>query len=200
MSEPRRDRAAARQWRVSAEGVSSVTTRAEWKRKYALPHTLSLRGAKRRGNPFPFHAARKTYCCLEKRRIPTTRLRCKFANWSRDGGIPRFIDLPPSPFRENDSGFLYPAFSFPYWHSLSPVKFKLPALPGLSRAGQVLSMPRNNQRSVKSEKTGDDAVSAEQLNSLLVDGVKDFLSGGFASEQRLELRHDDLVHDELCIG
>ena len=60
-------------------------------------------------------------------------------------------------------------------------------------------MPWNDQRSAGSEKTGDDAVSAEQLNSLLVDGVKDFLSGGFASEQRLELRHDDLVHDDLCV-
>ena len=61
-------------------------------------------------------------------------------------------------------------------------------------------MPRNDQRSAGLEKTGDDAVSAEQLNSLLVDGVKDFLSGGFAGEQRLELRHDDLVHDDLCVG
>ena len=38
----------------------------------------------------------------------------------RDGGIPRFIDLPPSPFRGNDRGFLYIAFSFPYCHSLNP--------------------------------------------------------------------------------
>ena len=134
MSEPRRDRAAARQWRVSAEGVSSVTTRAEWKRKCTLPHTLSLRGAKRRGNPFPFHAARKTYCCLEKRRIPTTRLRCKFANWSRDGGIPRFIDLPPSPFRENDSGFLYPAFLFPIGTLCPPSNLNY--LPHPASAGQ----------------------------------------------------------------
>ena len=36
----------------------------------------------------------------------------------RDGGIPRFIDLPPSPFRGNDSTFLYAAFSFTYWQSL----------------------------------------------------------------------------------
>ena len=27
-------------------------------------------------------------------------------HWSRDGGIPRFIDLPPSPFRGNDRGIL----------------------------------------------------------------------------------------------
>ena len=36
----------------------------------------------------------------------------------RDGGIPRFIDLPPSPFRGNDSTVLYAAFSFTYWQSL----------------------------------------------------------------------------------
>ena len=35
----------------------------------------------------------------KKRRIPTTS---DVGHWSRDGGIPRFIDLPPSPFREND--------------------------------------------------------------------------------------------------
>ena len=37
----------------------------------------------------------------------------------RDGGIPRFIDLPPSPFRGNDRGVLYIALYFPYWHFLS---------------------------------------------------------------------------------
>ena len=37
------------------------------------------------------------------------------ASPSRDGGIPRFIDLPPSPFRGNDKGFLYIELSFPYW-------------------------------------------------------------------------------------
>ena len=30
----------------------------------------------------------------------------------RDGGIPRFIDLPPSPFRENDMVILGPARRF----------------------------------------------------------------------------------------
>ena len=32
----------------------------------------------------------------------------------RDGGIPRFINLPPSPFRGNDTCILSPALSFPY--------------------------------------------------------------------------------------
>ena len=41
-----------------------------------------------------------------------TRFPRRFAQ--RDGGIPRFIDLPPSPFRGNDSTFLYAAFSFTY--------------------------------------------------------------------------------------
>ena len=46
-------------------------------------------------------------------RIPTTS---DIGHWSRDGGIPRFINLPPSPFRENDRGILYIALSFTYWH------------------------------------------------------------------------------------
>ena len=51
----------------------------------------------------------ETYCCHKKKRIPTTS---DVGHWSRDGGIPRFIDLPPSPFRGNDRGFLYIARSF----------------------------------------------------------------------------------------
>ena len=60
----------------------------------------------------PMHRA-KTYCRLKENGFPR-----RFA--PRDGGIPRFIDLPPSPFRGNDRVFLYIAFSFPYWHSLNP--------------------------------------------------------------------------------
>ena len=33
------------------------------------------------------------------------------------------------------------------------------------------------------QKPGDDAVCAEQLNGALVDGVEDFLGGGFTCEQ-----------------
>lgn len=50
------------------------------------------------------------------------------------------------------------------------------------------------------QKPGDDAVCAEQLNGALVDGVEDFLGGGFTCEQGLELGHYDLVHDGLGVG
>ena len=42
MSEPRRDRAVARQWRVSAEGVASVEVMAECKRKSQASNSCSL--------------------------------------------------------------------------------------------------------------------------------------------------------------
>ena len=50
------------------------------------------------------------------------------------------------------------------------------------------------------QKPGDDAVRTEQLNGALVDGVEDFLGGGFTCEQGLELGHYDLVHDGLGVG
>ena len=50
----------------------------------------------------------KTYC-RPKKRIPTTS---DIGHWSRDGGIPRFIDLPPSPFRGNDTLFFTLLFLF----------------------------------------------------------------------------------------
>ena len=42
-------------------------------------------------------------------------------HWSRDGGIPRFTDLPPSPFRGNDSGF---QSSTPIFHSAQTQAFR----------------------------------------------------------------------------
>ena len=64
-------------------------------------------------NPHPPHTALNHTSAPKRTGFPR-----RFA--PRYGGIPRFIDLPPSPFRGNDRGFLYIAFSFPYWHSLNP--------------------------------------------------------------------------------
>ena len=60
---------------------------------------LSLRGAKRRGNPHPLYAMRKCTAAQKKKRIPTTS---DVGHWSR-----------------NDSGFLYSAVSFLNLHLLS---------------------------------------------------------------------------------
>ena len=60
---------------------------------------LSLRGAKRRGNPHPLYAMRKCTAAQKKKRIPTTS---DVGHWSR-----------------NDRGFLCSAFSFTHWHYLS---------------------------------------------------------------------------------
>ena len=57
------------------------------------------------------NAARKHTATAKRNGFPR-----RFAQ--RDGGIPRFINLPPSPFRGNDRGNLYIAFSFTYWQSL----------------------------------------------------------------------------------
>ena len=61
---------------------------------------LSLRGAKRRGNPHPLYAMRKCTAAQKKKRIPTTS---DVGHWSR-----------------NDSVFLNSALPFPKWHSLHP--------------------------------------------------------------------------------
>ena len=101
MSEPRRDRAAARQSpvRTLGKGVSRVESRADGKRKSRPKQPLSFRGAKRRGNPFSL----KQQCFLHG--VKETRI----ATASDVGHWPR-----------NDSGVLYPAFSFTHWHSLPP--------------------------------------------------------------------------------
>ena len=80
MSEPRRDRAAARQSpvRTLRKGVSRVESRAEWKRKSRPKQPLSFRGAKRRGNPFSL----KQQCFLhgvKETRIATASLRTGLA-------------------------------------------------------------------------------------------------------------------------
>ncbi len=117
MSEPRRDRAAARQWRVSAGGVARGEVRAGEKRKsapktkmYTERHSMTNRRIRLKPTCHceersdvairPPLRRTKTYCYLEKKRIPTTS---DIGHWFR-----------------NDSGFLYSALSFPKWHFLHP--------------------------------------------------------------------------------
>ena len=116
MSEPRRDRAAARQWRVSAGGVARGEVRAGEKRKsapktkmYTERHSMTNRRIRLKPTCHceersdvairPPLRRTKTYCYLEKKRIPTTS---DIGHWFR-----------------NDSGFLYSAVSFLNWHLLS---------------------------------------------------------------------------------
>ena len=74
------------------------------------------------------------------------------------------------------------------------VETNCPARP--CRAGQsgYALFAEINQRL---ESAGDAAVGAERLGSGGADSVIDFLRGGFAGKESLELRNDDFVHDGL---
>ena len=57
---------------MRGKGVDRVTIRAELKRQSAVKQPLSLRGAKRRGNPHPLYAMCKYTAVKKEKRIPTT--------------------------------------------------------------------------------------------------------------------------------
>ena len=94
MSEPRRDRAAARQWRVSAEGVARVETRSEGKRKTRVKTICHCEERSDAAIRFLFTQRKSTPLSKEE-----TDSHDQFENWSR-----------------NDRCFLYIALSFPQWH------------------------------------------------------------------------------------
>ena len=58
-----------------------------------------------RGNPFLFRVGSMFQCGVKGNGFPRRSA-------PRDGGIPRFIDLPPSPFRGNDTLFFTLLFLF----------------------------------------------------------------------------------------
>ena len=61
--------------------------------------------------------AQKRTAVIKRNGFPRTS---DVGHWSRDCGIPRFIDLPPSPFRGNDRVFFTRHFLFPTGNFCTP--------------------------------------------------------------------------------